>query len=84
MAKTGNFKIEITSAVAIDGKILRAGSTAEVDERLAKNLLHRGAAVLAKGEDKPKPKRRKGPIASDGVIDVPEPDAPAADDQAEG
>lgn len=41
----------LTSAIAIDGAIARAGSLVEVSELEAKNLLHRGKARLATAED---------------------------------
>jgi hypothetical protein len=43
--------LRLTSAIAIDGGICRAGSIVEVSELEAKNLLHRGKAVLATEED---------------------------------
>lgn len=41
----------LTSAIAIDGGICRAGSLVEVSELEAKNFLHRGKARLATAED---------------------------------
>lgn len=38
-------KIKITSAVAIDGKVLNAGKTPTVDAKLAASLIRRGKAV---------------------------------------
>lgn len=46
-----SYVLKLTSAVAIDGQISRAGSLIEVSEAEAKNLLHRGKAVLATIED---------------------------------
>lgn len=46
-----SYILKLTSAVAIDGQIARAGSLVELDEATAKNLLHRGKAVLATEED---------------------------------
>jgi hypothetical protein len=46
-------KIKITSAVSIGGEIKRPGTVVTVAEDLAKNLLNRGRAELATGEDKP-------------------------------
>lgn len=46
-----SYVLKLTSAVAIDGQISRAGSLVEVSEPEAKNLLHRGKAVLATAED---------------------------------
>ena len=45
MAK--QIKVKVTSAVAIDDKIITPGKTLDVDEPLAKNLLQRGRAELA-------------------------------------
>lgn len=41
------YALKLTAAVALAGVIHRAGSTVEVDEATAKNLLHRGKAELA-------------------------------------
>lgn len=41
----------LTSAIAIDGGICRAGSLVEVSELEAKNFLHRGKARLATADD---------------------------------
>lgn len=46
-----SYFLKLTSAVAIDGDIVRAGALIEVSEAEAKNLLHRGKAVLATAED---------------------------------
>lgn len=46
-----SYVLKLTSAVAIDGAIMRAGGLVEVSEAEAKNLLHRGKAVLATIED---------------------------------
>lgn len=43
-------KLKLSSAVVINGGIYRAGREVEVSEDVAKNLLHRGRAVLA-GDD---------------------------------
>lgn len=48
---TASIFLVLTSAIAIDGAILRAGSLVEVSEREAKNFLHRGKARLATVED---------------------------------
>lgn len=49
MAK--NFILKLTSAIAFGGVISKAGDLVEVSENEAKNLLHRGKAVLATAED---------------------------------
>lgn len=46
-----SYVLKLAGAVAIDGQISRAGSLIEVSEMEAKNLLHRGKAVLATAED---------------------------------
>lgn len=52
MSKTANSVfLKLTSAIPVDGEIITAGNLVEVDELLAKNLLHRGKAVLATAED---------------------------------
>lgn len=43
MAKT--FQLKLTTAVAIDGVINKAGSTVTVPEQVARDLLRRGRAV---------------------------------------
>ena len=45
------FTLKLTSAIAIDGEVLTKDTLVEVEEALAKNLLHRGKAVLATAED---------------------------------
>lgn len=44
----------MTSAIALGGAVIRAGTIVEVDEKLAMNLLHRGKAVVATAADAPK------------------------------
>lgn len=39
-------KLKLSAAVVIDGGIYKAGREVEVSEEVAKNLLHRGRAVL--------------------------------------
>lgn len=52
MAKESkSFVLKLSSAIALDGDVVRAGSLVEVDEPTAKNLLHRGKATLATAED---------------------------------
>lgn len=38
--------LKLTSAIVIDGEVIKAGSLVEVSESEAKNLLHRGKAVI--------------------------------------
>ena len=44
-------EVKITSAVSIGGKIIIPGKTLDLDEPLAKNLLHRGKAELATADE---------------------------------
>lgn len=46
-----SFVLKLTSAIAVDGDVMRAGSLVEVDEATARNLLHRGKAELATESD---------------------------------
>jgi hypothetical protein len=64
----------LTSAIAIDGELVRAGSLVEVSELEAKNLLHRGKARLATEAD--------GAPALE--VDEIEGDSPTDDDETEG
>lgn len=43
--------LKLSSAIAIEGDVVRAGSLVEVDEALAVNLLNRGKATLATADD---------------------------------
>jgi hypothetical protein len=45
--------LKLTAAIAIGGEIIHAGEIIEVSQEAAKNLLHRGKAELATGEDDP-------------------------------
>lgn len=45
--------IKLTAAIAIEGNIVRAGEIITVPEVAAKNLMHRGRAVLATEADEP-------------------------------
>lgn len=71
MTKKKDVALKITVAVVIDGKIVRPGETINVDDRLARNLLQRGRAVLST-DDKPKAEPKPEPKAD-------EPKAKAAD-----
>lgn len=46
-----SYVLKLTSAIAVDGEIIRAGSLVELSEPEAKNLLGRGKAVLATAAD---------------------------------
>lgn len=50
MSKQSVFLV-LTSALVIDGEVIRAGTLVEVSEREAKNFLHRGKARLATEAD---------------------------------
>ncbi|GHE88322.1 hypothetical protein GCM10016455_05570 [Aliiroseovarius zhejiangensis] len=58
MAKSKeNVDIKITSAIVVDGEVVKAGSEITVSDALARNLLHRGKAeVLTEDNAKGKPK----------------------------
>lgn len=43
--------LKLTSAIAMDGTICKAGELVEVEMTVAKNLLHRGKAVVATEAD---------------------------------
>ncbi|WP_299144112.1 Rho termination factor N-terminal domain-containing protein [uncultured Tateyamaria sp.] len=47
--------LKITSAVSIGGKIIGPNKTVTLDEPLAKNLLHRGRAVVFTIDEDEKP-----------------------------
>lgn len=47
------YHLKITSAIAIDGQIKRAGEIVSLPKRHAVPLLERGKAVLATAEDRP-------------------------------
>lgn len=64
MAKAKTFDLVITSAVVIDGEIVKPKQKVSVPEKLARNLLDRGNAELAKGAEAPK--KGTGPIGTDG------------------
>lgn len=64
MAKAEKYELKVTSAITLDGKIVPAGKKISVDHKIARNLLHRGKAELAKGGEKPE--KAKGPIGTDG------------------
>jgi hypothetical protein len=60
--------LKLTAAIAIAGKIRKAGSIVEVDEALAKNLLHRGKVRLPDASDElaPKTEADTSDVNSDG------------------
>jgi hypothetical protein len=70
--------LKLTSAIAVDGFILRAGHIVEMVEHEAKDLLRRGKAVLASLSDHPKAPAAEQPAAP--VVEPVEPAAPAADE----
>lgn len=45
------YTLKLTAAIALAGAIVKAGSLVDVDEPVAKNLLHRGKARVATTED---------------------------------
>lgn len=52
---SGTYVLKLTSAIAVDGEVMKAGSLVEVSEIEAKNLLSRGKAELH-GEQKGAPR----------------------------
>lgn len=46
-----SYVLKLTSAIAVDGSIVKAGSLVELSEAEAKNLLSRGKAILATADD---------------------------------
>ena len=52
MSKT--VMVKVTSAFLVDGEVARKGEVVEVTTAEAKDLLHRGKAVLATAADEPK------------------------------
>lgn len=70
--------VKITRAVAVDGKIVKPNTIMQdVTQQFAKNLMHRGRAVLAEGE----PDADEKPLKS---LTVPELKVIAADLKIEG
>lgn len=51
MAEAKTFSLKLTSAIALGGQIRTAGAIVDVDEATAKNLLHRGKALVATADD---------------------------------
>ena len=47
MSTNKKFALTLTSAVCLDGKVVPANEEVSVPEKIAKNLLRRGKAVLA-------------------------------------
>jgi hypothetical protein len=47
------FQIKLTGGIALGGQVKRPGEIVEVDERFARDLLHRGKGTLVNGEPKP-------------------------------
>ena len=65
----------LTSAIALDGGICRAGALVEVTDHEAKNLLARGKARLATDADMPPPEPAAESEAPTQVEPEPEPAA---------
>lgn len=81
MAKAEKFALKVTSAITLDGGIVTAGTVIEVDEKTARNLLHRGKAELA--AEKPK-KAAPKKTAKAAKVDEPASEPAADEAQAEG
>ena len=67
---SGNYLLKLTSAIAVDGEVMKAGSVVEVSEIEAKNLLSRGKAELH-GEQKDAP-RDLNALTKDELRDLAE------------
>lgn len=80
MAKAETFKLKVTSAITLDGAIVAPGKVVNVDEKTAKNLLHRGKAELASGG---KPEKAEGPIGTDSKGGAKAQGKAPADEKAE-
>lgn len=52
MTKAKEIKLKITSAIVINGEVVRPDTFITVSDREARNLLHRGKAELAVADDK--------------------------------
>lgn len=70
------YALKLTAAVAIAGVMHRRDSVVEVDEALAKNLLHRGKAVLATAEDAPPAPAATAPSPATAPTPAPAAKAP--------
>jgi hypothetical protein len=71
MTKRKAVDLKATAAFVLDGEIVRPGAVISVADALARNLLHRGRAVLATADDeapadKPKGSRKAKPEAPAG------------------
>ena len=69
--------VKVTSAFMVGGEIARPGEIVEVTNSEAKDLLHRGMAVLATAEDEP------AILEVEAEVEAVETDAPSEDDAAE-
>lgn len=52
MTKAKEIELKITSAIVINGDVVRPNTVVTVSDREARNLLHRGKAELHVAEDK--------------------------------
>lgn len=73
MAKS--YVLKLTSAVAVDGAICKAGSLVELSEVEAKNLLARGKGVLATVDDgveeeQSEPETELGKLTKAALLDL--------------
>jgi hypothetical protein len=75
MAKAKEFEVEVTSAIVIDGVIVKPGKRITVGERMARNLLDRGKVKPVAG--KAKADKPKGPIGTAEGGAAPQGDSPA-------
>lgn len=51
MSKAKEVALKITSAIVLDGEIVRPGTVVSISDRAARNLLNRGKAELSVGDD---------------------------------
>lgn len=73
--------VKVTSAFMVGGEIARPGEIVEVTNSEAKDLLHRGMAVLATAEDEPA--IIEVDVEAEVEADAVETDAPSEDEAAE-
>ena len=77
--------VKVTSAFMVGGEIARPGEIVEVTNSEAKDLLHRGMAVLATEEDEPAILEVdvEAEVEAEVKADAVETDAPSEDEAAE-
>lgn len=63
------FSLKLSGAIALEGQLKRAGEIVHVDEATAKNLLHRGKAVVAADDDAAAPAEATAPAPAPAPAD---------------